>query len=86
MAFKMKGTSPMMKGKSDPASVTNRQNEGDEKGGRIEKRRGKAASKGRTGRATRLSRKLAKHDASDNRGKQSVRYKYVDSDGGRIEF
>ena len=85
MAFKMKGTSPMMKGKSDPASVTNRQNEGDEKGGRIEKRRGKAASKGRTGRATRLSRKLAKHDASDNRGKQSVQTKTV-GDGGRIEF
>jgi hypothetical protein len=36
MAFKMKGTSPMMKGKSDPASVTNRQNEGDKKGGRLE--------------------------------------------------
>ena len=85
MAFKMKGTSPMMKGKSDPASVTNRQNEGDEKGGRIEKRRGKAASKGRTGRAARLSRKLAKHDASDNRGKQSVQTKTV-GDGGRIEF
>jgi hypothetical protein len=85
MAFKMKGTSPMMKGKSDPASVTNRQNEGDKKGGRLEKRRGKAASKGRTGRAARLSRRLAKHDASDNRGKQSVQTKTV-GDGGRIEF
>ena len=74
-----------MKMKSDPASVTNRRNEGDMKGARIEKRRGKAAAKGNTGKAKRLSRKLAKHDATDNRGKQAVRTKTV-RDGGRIEF
>ena len=74
-----------MKMKSDPASVTNRRNEGDKKGARIEKRRGKAAAKGNTGKAKRLSRKLAKHDATDNRGKQATRTKSV-RDGGRIEF
>ena len=40
-----------VKMKSDPASVTNRRNEGDKKGARIEKRRGKAAAKGNTGKA-----------------------------------
>ena len=84
MAFKMKGKSPMIKG-ADPASVTNRRNEGDKKGARIEKRRGKAAAKGNTGKAKRLARKLAKHDATDNRGKQAVRTKTV-RDGGRMEF
>lgn len=75
---------PMKKG-ADPASVTNRRNEGDKKGARIEKRRGKAAARGNTGKSKRLSRKLAKHDATDNRGKQPTRTKSVGR-GGSIEF
>lgn len=77
-------SSAMKKG-ADPASVTNRRNEGDKKGARIEKRRGKAAARGNTGKSKRLSRKLAKHDATDNRGKQPTRTKSVGR-GGSIEF
>jgi hypothetical protein len=77
--------SPLKKTKADPASVTSRRNEGDKKGARIEKRRGKAAAKGKTGKAKRLARKLAKHDATDNRGKQKARTVEVGR-GGRIQF
>jgi hypothetical protein len=76
---------PTKKTKADPASVTSRRNEGDKKGARIEKRRGKAAAKGKTGKAKRLARKLAAHDATDNRGKQKARTVEV-GQGGRIEF
>ena len=77
--------SPLKVKKGDPASVTRRKNEGDAKGARLERRRGRAASKGKTGKAKRLARKLAKHDATDNRGKQKARTTEVKK-GGRIQF
>ena len=76
--------SPIKK-RNDPASVTNRVNEGDDKGARIERRRGNAAANGNKGRAARLARKLKAHDNTDNRGKQPTKTKSV-SDGGTIEF
>jgi len=77
--------SPLKLRKADTASVTNRLNEGDKKGASLERRRGKAASKGKTGKAKRLARKLAAHDAKDNRGKQPARTTEV-KQGGRIQF
>jgi hypothetical protein len=78
-------SSPTKKTKGDPASVTNRLNEGDKKGANLERRRGKAASKGNKSKAKRLARKLAAHDATDNRGKQEARTTEV-KQGGRIQF
>jgi hypothetical protein len=77
--------SPLKVKKGDPASVTRRKNEGDAKGARLERRRGKAASKGNTSKAKRLARKLKAHDATDNRGKQEARTTEVKK-GGRIQF
>ena len=77
--------SPLKVRKGDPASVTNRLKEGDKKGASLERRRGKAASKGKTGKAKRLARKLREHDAKDNRGKQKARTTEV-KQGGRIQF
>ena len=77
--------SPLKVKKGDPASVTNRLNEGDKKGASLERRRGKAASKGKTGKAKRLARKLKEHDSKDNRGKQKARTTEV-KQGGRIQF
>ena len=77
--------SPLKVKKGDPASVTRRKNEGDAKGARLERRRGKAAAKGNTSKAKRLARKLKAHDATDNRGKQKARTTEVKK-GGRIQF
>jgi len=77
--------SPLKVRKGDPASVTNRLKEGDKKGASLERRRGKAASKGKTGKAKRLARKLKEHDSKDNRGKQKARTTEV-KQGGRIQF
>jgi len=79
-----KKKSPLEKG-ADPASVTNRKNEGDKKGARIEKRRGNAAANKNTSRAKRLARNLRAHDNTDNRGKQPTETKSV-SRGGKIQF
>lgn len=69
----------------DSAAVTNRLNEGDKKGARLERRRARAAAKNNTSRATRLTRKLKAHDSTDNKGKQKTRTETV-SNGGSIEF
>jgi len=67
------------------AAVTNRLNEGDRKGARLERRRARAAANKNTSREARLSRKLKAHDTAENRGRQETRTKTVSS-GGSIEF
>lgn len=72
MAFKMKG-SPMARKRQESAAVTNRRNEGDNKGARIEAARARAAAKGNTGKAARKARKLINHDLKTGKGKQPAR-------------
>ena len=69
----------------DSAAVTNRLNEGDRKGARLERRRARAAANKNTSREARLSRKLKAHDTAENRGRQETRTETVSS-GGSIEF
>ena len=85
MAFKMKSPLKSHKRGHDSAAVTNRRNEGDNKGARIESSRAKAAASGNTSKAKRNKRKLDAHDRTDNRGKQPTRTKNVSS-GGSITF
>ena len=69
----------------DSAAVTNRLDEGDRKGARLERRRSRAASNKNTRREASKSRKLKENDKAENRGRQETRTNTVSS-GVSIEF